>query len=448
MRQAEHIAETGKPLYDDHLSYGGKNNAFNPGYFYLLALGGVLGGMSGYVFIAALLYSLIPLSVFLISQRIAGTGPALAGATISVILPALYDVTINSIYNGVIALPLVLLALYFFHSESRYITHYILCIFVLGLFSAQILTVALCLLVYAAVLRVENIPLTKPKKEVIIFTIFLAIWSQFLIYKQALSVHGAGVIWQNIPEQLLQAYFDSVTIIDVAAGVGLLVIIAAVIAIYQTAFNTKDSTIYVYITAAGVITILLLLRLIRFDVGLIYLGVFGAILTALFLKIAYVYLLKTKVASHASLLTTICALMIAGITVTGISLIPEKPTTSKELIDVLQWSTEHTPENAVILSTLEEGDLVAAIAKRKNVIDSNFLLARDAAERLEDMKRIYTSTSTVRAIELIDSYGITHILFAGGRMLTPTLRYQECIQPIFESGEVVLYEVICNVEIL
>ena len=448
MRQAEHIAETGKPLYNDPLSYGGKHNAFNPGYFYLLAIGGILGGMTGYILIAALMYSLLPLSVFLISQRIAGTGPALAGATISIVLPALYDVTLNSIYNGVIAFPLVLFALYFFHSESKFTIHYVLCILFLALFSGQILTLALCLFVYAAVLKIENIPLTKPKKELIIFTIFLAIWSQFLIYKQALTAHGTSIIWQNIPEQLLKTYFDAVTFLDIAAGVGLLVIVAAVIAIYHTAFKTKDSTIYIYITAAGVITILLLLRLIRFDIGLLYLGVFGAIFSAVFLKMTYAYILKTKASPHANILVVVCALLLISITATGISLLPEKPVTSENLIKVLQWSAEHTPTDSVILSTLEEGDLIAAIAKRKNVIDSNFLLARNAADRLEDVKRIYTSTSTVRAIELIDTYGISHILFAGAKSFTPALRYEECIRPLFQTGEVILYEVICNVEIL
>ena len=60
----------------------------------------------------------------------------------------------------------------------------------------------------------------------------------------------------------------------------------------------------------------------------------------------------------------------------------------------------------------KEGNLITAIAKRRNVLDSRFLLQQDAKQRFADVKRIYTAYLEIEVVSLLDKYGAEYIYFS------------------------------------
>ena len=77
-----------------------------------------------------------------------------------------------------------------------------------------------------------------------------------------------------------------------------------------------------------------------------------------------------------------------------------------------EWIKENSKEDSVVLGLLNEGHLINSLANRINVIDDNFLLAKDPVKRLEDVNLIYSTGSEAIALDLIHKYDIKYIYFS------------------------------------
>ena len=79
---------------------------------------------------------------------------------------------------------------------------------------------------------------------------------------------------------------------------------------------------------------------------------------------------------------------------------------SEKKIQEMQWLAENTKEGTIVLGNVKEGNLISAAAMRKNVIDTDFLLAPSPVERLRDTKTLYTGLSEAKALEIIKKYNV------------------------------------------
>jgi uncharacterized membrane protein len=116
------------------------------------------------------------------------------------------------------------------------------------------------------------------------------------------------------------------------------------------------------------------------------------------------------------------------------------------------WLRENT-NSTVVLTSTEEGDLVTAIAKRNNVIDSNFILSENANIRYIDAKTIYTTLYETQAVELLNKYNISYILFtekARKEFGIKKLSYasnEKCFNLVYgDESTTALYESKCHIE--
>lgn len=82
--------------------------------------------------------------------------------------------------------------------------------------------------------------------------------------------------------------------------------------------------------------------------------------------------------------------------------------TPKEM-DALQWLRENTMPNSTIATSLEEGFLINYIAKRKNIMDSDFLLMDNIDQRYKDLTTIFTSPFETESIRLMAKYEASYI---------------------------------------
>ena len=105
----------------------------------------------------------------------------------------------------------------------------------------------------------------------------------------------------------------------------------------------------------------------------------------------------------------------------------------------------------MILSTINEGHLITTIAKRRNFIDSNFMFVEDIDQRVENVYKMYRTTSETQAIRLLNEYNIKYIYFskrAKEEYKIDKLFYIEenCFERVFINKDVEIYKTLCVIE--
>jgi uncharacterized membrane protein len=89
-----------------------------------------------------------------------------------------------------------------------------------------------------------------------------------------------------------------------------------------------------------------------------------------------------------------------------------KQSTKDATTNALLWIKDNTLANSTIASWINDGHKIAYIAERKNIMDSNFMLIKDANERLDDIDRIYTTSSEIEAIKVMNKYSADYIMLS------------------------------------
>jgi len=199
---------------------------------------------------------------------------------------------------------------------------------------------------------------------------------------------------------------------------------------------------------------LLWFKLIPLKTGFIF---FGVIFVLLFSKAYSDFLLfvdKTKFSKYKRIfIAVIFLIFILNSVIPTISYTTSiiKEAASKNEIDSFLWLKNNSDEKDVVLASLDEGYIVNAVAERKNVIDKNFLLIKDAEQRLEDVKKIYTTSYETEAIPLLNKYNIKYILLSKRSMNyynIADLNYrtdEKCFELVYDK-EVKIYKSLCRME--
>ncbi len=312
------------------------------------------------------------------------------------------------------------------------------------------------LLIYLLLLFVDNIKQERAELEVIIFSIFFILWAQFIIFKKVLLFHGITTIWQNIPSELFINYFQDVSLLETIYQIGIIPFVLGIYSVFRFLFKERKKEIYLLTSFILTASLALIFKLTPIITGLILLGVFLTLLFSYWLNSFLTVWRKTKIAHHEKILL-IAFVIIFLFT----SIIPSyirasadvREVISGEDIDALMWLKKQTSENAIIFATPEEGNLISAIAKRKNVLDTNYLMARNVDEKYADIKTLFTTDRQVIAAEIMEKYGSEYIYFSSNAIRSfglNSLRFltgKSCFYPALE-GKTKIYKKTCKVKIL
>jgi hypothetical protein len=236
-----------------------------------------------------------------------------------------------------------------------------------------------------------------------------------MIFKDAFLTHGVWIVRENIPNIIINQHFTQIDILTAITQIGILPLILGLCVVYKNTFDYRKKSIFFFTSLALVIFFLLLFKLIKLDMGLIFLGVTLTILSAQGFTSFFEYVKHTRFARLSSFFL-IVALLIILLT----SIIPTfifmnnsmDASVSQDEIDVMQSVKENTEPNSTILATLEEGHLITGMAERKNVMDSKFMMIKDPEERIQDAEKIYASRSKTSAIRLLNKYEVNYILLS------------------------------------
>jgi hypothetical protein len=457
LRQIAEISKTGQPIFQDPLSYGGRTVVFTPFFQYLLALFNLIMPLALTLkLIPNILASSIVIINYLIAKKMTkDINASLFCAFISAFIPIYISETFNSASIYSLVIPLTFLSIYFLMdiNKKRFISYFLITAILLVILHPSSFLLIVGLLAYLLMTKLEYLKQERAEIEAIMFLTFFSIWINFILYKKAFLSHGPFLIWQNIPPEIISFYFAHTNIIEAVIKIGLIPIILGAYIIYRYVFREKNKEIYTLIGLALACFFLLWPRLLQPGIAFMFLGIILTILFAQGYKLFFDYLKKTRIASYKNLfillfvIIFIISSIIPSIYFTN-QKIEQAPTQND--INALLWLKTNTNKEDMVVASLKEGYMITAIAERKNLMDSDFLLIPNSAQRFQDLRTIYSSNYKTEAIPLLNKYNVKYILLsdsAKSEFSIETLRYvdEECFKLVFDN-QTKIYESLCKIE--
>ena len=460
VRQVEHIRETGFFLTYDPLSYGGRLQSFSHLFYYLLAFFRLfLPDFFVYkVLINIFASSLIFVTYFLsmeITQK--KKEASFFASFVSGFIPIFFSKTFNNVSFYSLIIPLTFLLIYFFvkvEHSYKYVPYFLVTIALLRLSHPSAFLLTIVLVVYLIFIKVENVKVNRAEVELTLFSLFVIMWSLFITFKKAFLIHGQQVIWLNIPDQILSSYFKELSFFEIFSGIGIMPFIFGVYIIYKNIYVEKNKIVFLLSSFAITVFLLLLLKLIELETGLMFLGAILSILISKFYSLFFSYLEKTRISRFKFIFITGIILLFV---VT--SVIPSfyyamsdlGNSLKKNELESLVWIKENTAKDSIVLSSVNEGHLINYFSERANVADSNFLLVKDANQRAEDIKTVYTTGFETESVRLLNKYNINYVYFSDRIKKEFNIKafesgkYENCFKLVYDK-QVKIYESICNLE--
>ncbi|MBD3303959.1 hypothetical protein GF343_02350 [Candidatus Woesearchaeota archaeon] len=418
LRQIEHIRDAGFPVFEDGLSFSGRTQIFSPVFHYFIAFFALFlpvilaAKLVTNIFAASLVFF-----VYLISKKLTNNSfVSFAAAFLSGFVPVFFANTVTQLSPVSIVIPLIFLLVYAFMNIKKkpWLCCYLVLLVILTAMHPLILLFVLGLCIYLVFILIEKRKQKREELEISLFSVFFVLWAHFIMYKRLLVFHGPAVIWQNIPPEILSNYFAEASILGVIYNIGIMPFVLGLYVIYLFSFKKKDRQSYLIISFAAAAGLLLWLRLVNLDIGLMFFGIVLVILFAQWFNYFLDYVGRSRVSKFLYLSV---ALVFAGLIIFSVYPSVEMAERSAqkispEEISALEWISENTPRDAVIVAVPDEGNLINAVAERRNVVDSRFLLQSDAKQRFADVKRIYTAYLEIEVVSLLDKYGAGYIYFS------------------------------------
>ncbi|MBI4981091.1 glycosyltransferase family 39 protein [Candidatus Woesearchaeota archaeon] len=450
LRQVQHITETGLPLYHDFLSYGGRELVFLPFFHYFMSFFDLLLPLElAAKLIPNILMALLTVIIYFISKKITNHDTSsLISAFIAGFLPVL--ATPNNFVPETLFLPLIFFTIYSFLnlSEKKYLYLYLTSFILLSLTSSAAFLMLMGFGIYLLLSFLEERQIKPEEKEVMLFSLFMFIWLQFLFFKKVLITYGISFIWQNIPPAILLEYFPHLSIPSAIVLVSVIPFLAGIWVVYQSLFQVKSRKMFLLISLVIATTILAWFRLLRFNLSLSFFGITLAILFALFYQDLAMYIEKTKLSSLKKCLLplTLILLTLTIVPLTIGTALKQSTPSTKELA-AFAWLKDNSPPDAGILSTLKEGHLVTYYSQRRNLMDDQFTLISNIEARFNDLNHAYITKFQTQALSVFDKYKINYLVLTPAAQLKydlPGFNYlgESCFKTQYDE-ETKIYHVEC-----
>ncbi len=453
LRNVEHIKETGKPLFNDNLSYSGRSTVFPPAYYYFLAILYVIIGPITFKIIPAILFSSLVFLVYLISKElIEDEYSALLAALVSGFIPFLIFNTINniSIYSAAFFVMLLIILSLIKINDKRYLNLFLVFSIIFPLLHNMAFLFIISLIIYLILSIAESNKLERIKKEAMLFSIFIILIIEFLLFKNVFLLYGFNIVYQNAPFKILADYFKDINIIDLILNFGIIPLVFGILGL-SYAIRKRNDNVLLLTSMILTTSILLVFKLINFSLAIIFLGILLSIISSIGFEKFFKYIKITKFSSYInyikfSILILIFLLLILPSYIEANNSM--KNVLSREELDALFWLRDETDENSIIMSSHKEGNFITGIAKRKNVIDDNFLLIKNIDQRYNDVEMVFTTTSQVKALQALSRYKVIYVYFSDRTKeiyKVDEIAYVDdnCFKEVHSTGKARIYKVRC-----
>ncbi len=457
LRWIEQISTTGKFSYYDTLSYGGRPYYYPPFFYGFMALATRLTGQ-GARYIPLLFAALLPLIVFLLIRHFkAGDWAALAGGAITATVPVLFTYLNFTIEPVSFALPLFFLCLYAFlrvRSDSRVVNWYLALFILFTLTSAFSLLYVLTLFIYLILTRIEGKRIAKKELELFLFSLFFSSWFYSLVYQKLLLSEGFGILWRNIPASLFASVFKDFTLATLLPSIGVLVFLVGIYMWYKTVFSYNEKGFF--LLASGILLILvgMVTKVLTPLEGLLFGGVYFAVLSGIFLAKLREKIMTTKFGKYASWIAVAAFLVIMATNVVAIQYALANRTVPLTASEERAFSLmrEFSKGQSTVFAPWFYGNAITYFAGHKDVMDDVFLGITDADMRLADIREAYTTPFETEALQIFSKYQAKYLVVSD-RILAAYrisgvsyVNDKNCFRPEFEYHGVEVYQITCTLE--
>ena len=302
--------------------------------------------------------------------------------------------------------------------------------------------------IYLVLSYTEGKKIKREEIELIIFSLFFFVWTQFIFFKNLFLTQGISFIWQNIPTKIITEYFPQFTILDALITVSIIPFLIGIFVVYRSLFKLKGQKAFLLISFAISTTLLTWFKFIEFQLALSFFGIILAILFAIFYKDAINYLKSTKLPRlKKPFIMTIIILLLLTTVYPALNNALQQQTPENDEIAAFSWLKENTPKQTKALALLEEGHLITYYGERKNLMDSRFGLVKEIDQRFAAIEALYKTSFQTQALHLTDQYQIKYLI------LTPTAREkyelerfnyltEECFELVHNQGTKI-YKINC-----
>ncbi len=441
IRQIEQIGNG--HFFSDELSYGGRNFIYLPLFHIIIASLSNLVPLNLLIAVIPNLFaSLIVFVIYFIAKDLTQEENAsLFSAFIAGFVPIFFYETLTSVSPLSLFVPLLFLQIYFFLNLSKSnIVLFGINSFILPLIHPGALVLVFAFFLYLILCRIEGFQFDRKRTELGLFYTLVSISILSVFLKEAFREHGFNVIYQNLPSELVSNFFRSLGIGNAIAGMGVVSLLVGIFICYWSVFRETRQNYYFLLSIALSAGFLLWFKLIPLALGLSIIGILFVVYFAIFYKLFFDFISQTKFAHYK-----IAVFFVLLVFFILSSLIPafafSQTRASEAEVGVMNWIFYNTPENSTILAPLKYGHLITSQAKRKNVIDSNFILAVSSEERYGDIGEFYSTSSSVDAVKILDKYGVDFI-FADRNLNFELL---SCFRLVY-GRRIKIYESNCFIE--
>ena len=453
--QIESISQTGVPYLN--IGSSGDISLFPPVFYYVLAFFNlfmspfIVGKVIPNIFASLTVFIVYALSIKFTRNHTA----SLFASTLSGFIPIFFLRTFNSISIYSLVVPLVLFSFYSFlmiSTDESFVIVYLVSILLLSFTHPSVFFVVLGQIIYFTFVKIEGLQYKNVEIEVIFVSVFLVIWSQFLIFKNAFLLYGPAIIWQNTPSQIVSEMFRSISIVEAFSLMGIVPALAGVYVFYQYVKDKKSKFIFFFLSYSIPIFVMLWLRLIMPTIGLILLSSALVVVLGKYYIAFTSYIDKTKFSNLKIFILLLVALLIYST-----SILPTFALVSDEIsnapdyskVQILKWMRYNLNPSSVVLSSYQDGFLIKYHARIRTVMDSNFLLVDNVDKVVDDIRTFYTTSSLIDALRIAEYYDIEYVFLSDKTIakygVSDLFENQDCFNNIFSGrGHDSLYEITCS----
>lgn len=405
---------SGNLIFNDPLGYDGRAFIHSPLFDLIIAAFSFIMpiGLATKI-IPAILASFLVFPAYLLSYSLTkNKSMSIVSAALASITPFFFAQTTNHLSALSLSIPLLYMLLYLWTQAPKHLNWFLgIATFFIFLTPLSLIFVA-TIAVYFGLCAIDRLNLRPADYELGLLTIALTLWAHFLFYKDALLNHGLGIIWQNIPSELLGQYYAETNIIAIIFSLGILIVPLGIYAIYKYAIKTpkKEDTLLFSLTIVSFVC--LWLKLLPLNTALTLLGITFAILLAHSLTTINEFFKSTKIKKHTTLaMFGIVFFLTLTTAFPAYTLSKEEIATTITDNDYLALTAlKHiSPLESKIIAPPTFGHYITGIANRSNIIDTQFLLQKNINERYEDVTKLYTTTSEIEALTIFNKYNATHL---------------------------------------
>lgn len=448
-RYADEILETGTPLREDPLSFGGREHAYSPLYYYLMApFALVMGTELALKTIPNIFYLAAIALVYLIAHEVSRNRTAsILAAVLAALTPITFSQYINNGSPYTLAIPLFLGIVYALLKPEKRLPLLV----VLGISLSLVSPISLLLLggiiIFLLIMSLEGLKTEDSYLEILFFLLFFSLWTVMVFFKKVFFTKGIASIWSYIPSSVLSTYYSSFTLVTAIGTIGALPLLFAAHAAYHSLFLQRKKRAILVLAMILMITTALIAKVVPLESGIVLLTFLLSALSAHSIAILLRYFEKTKAPKLQYLaLTIVLFFFLFASLFPALSLAQN---TARDTPTEDHYTVAEFLRNETVLAAPKEG-FFFQYYDIATMTDTDFLLVEDAEQKYSMTQEVYRARFVLPVLEASQKHGFGYIVFspiAQEEYARERLLFLgDCFRPAFGTQDIEVFEVICDVK--